>query len=879
MATSFGHDVNVYPKRPGFGTKGKPIKLGLNSFGVSKFPTAKVHQYDVNVGNGTEKRALIRKIWNRPEVQSKFGQAQGSVLFDGNKLAWSIVELPFRDSIVIDVDLDSEDTRPRRTPRDNKFKVVIKKSSTVALQTVDAFVKGQYRLDNDVIVGITFLDHLMRETPSNKFLSIKRSFFEGKDSRVLSGGVEAWKGIFQSVRATQGGRLTLNVDVATSVFWSAGSVLDIVAKHLRCDSIDALVTKLEKSPTATRELRRFKKIGFTVGYRQLSKDKKFTIEAFTRDGADKTMFERRLKDSERTETVSVAKYFLEQYNIRLRYPRLPLIRTKKKNEMFPMELARVEPGQRYPFKLDERQTADMIKFTVTRPNERRAHIMKNVASLDWANDPILRRYGLTIDPNMIQTMARVLPAPKVVYGQGSQKNNFQPIDGRWDLRGLKFVKPTVIKNWGIMVFARQRECDTACLQQFVRQFCSTWVAHGGVVENPKPHIMYANTMQVDVNCNELYRATGNAFNSRPQILFFILQQKSAQPYNDIKSFCDTKIGMVSQCLQSRHVQQAKPQYCSNVAMKVNAKLGGSNHWISPADTPFGKGSKPTILIGADVSHAAPGSEKPSFASMVGSMDLPGTRFSAICNTNGQRVETIHTANMIKFIVRLLRSYRFHTNAIPERIMYFRDGVSEGQYAQIIAEELRDLKAACKTLQDTYNPLVTVTICSKRHHHRFFPTPQDRDAADRNGNVKAGTLVERDITHPTEYDFYLNAHSAIQGTARPVHYHVIHDENELSVDDFQRLVYNTSYTYIRATCSVSIIPTVYYAHLASNRARCHEIPELTKDKTTSEAPSVAPQKPAQNSPEGSGSTSSSSDENKVLDIVPLNPNLAAEMWFI
>src|SRR5690606_1749254 len=189
--------------------------------------------------------------------------------------------------------------------------------------------------------------------------------------------------------------------------------------------------------------------------------------------------------------------------------------------------------------------ADMIKFTVTRPNERRNHILKNVASLDWANDPILRRYGLTIDPTMIQTMARVLPTPKVMYGQGSQKNNFQPIGGRWDLRGLKFAKPTVIKNWGIMVFARQRDCEQAVLQQFVRQFCTTWVAHGGVVENPRPHIMYANTMQVDVNCNELYRATGNAFNARPQILFFILSQKSQQPYNDIKQFCDTKIGIVS----------------------------------------------------------------------------------------------------------------------------------------------------------------------------------------------------------------------------------------------------------------------------------------------------------------------------------------------
>ena len=54
-------------------------------------------------------------------------------------------------------------------------------------------------------------------------------------------------------------------------------------------------------------------------------------------------------------------------------------------------------------------------------------------------------------------------------------------------------------------------------------------------------------------------------------------------------------------------------------------------------------------------------------------------------------------------------------------MYFRDGVSEGQYAQIIAEELRDLKTARKTLQDTYELTVTVvTYGTLPEHVQYVP---------------------------------------------------------------------------------------------------------------------------------------------------------------
>ncbi len=63
-------------------------------------------------------------------------------------------------------------------------------------------------------------------------------------------------------------------------------------------------------------------------------------------------------------------------------------------------------------------------------------------------------------------------------------------------------------------------------------------------------------------------------------------------------------------------------------------------------------------------------------------------------------------------------------------------------------------AACATFG--IEPKITVLIVGKRHHVRFFPTrPND---ADRSGNCRAGTVIDSDITHPTEFDFYLQSHS-------------------------------------------------------------------------------------------------------------------------
>ena len=99
----------------------------------------------------------------------------------------------------------------------------------------------------------------------------------------------------------------------------------------------------------------------------------------------------------------------------------------------------------------------------------------------------------------------------------------------------------------------------------------------------------------------------------------------------------------------------------------------------------------------------------------------------------------------------------------------RDGVSEGQFPQVMHHELQAIRNACKALSpnEKYEPKITFLVVQKRHHIRLFPT-DPRNSDDRGGNVQAGTIVDTAITHPSHIDFYLVSHASIQVT-HPNHY--------------------------------------------------------------------------------------------------------------
>lgn len=82
---------------------------------------------------------------------------------------------------------------------------------------------------------------------------------------------------------------------------------------------------------------------------------------------------------------------------------------------------------------------------------------------------------------------------------------------------------------------------------------------------------------------------------------------------------------------------------------------------------------------------------------------------------------------------------------------------------VLDKEIKSIKDACREYareKPGFNPQLTFVIVQKRHHVRIFPLRKE-DSDDRNFNVKAGTIVDTEITHPNHIDFYLVSHASIQ----------------------------------------------------------------------------------------------------------------------
>ncbi|KAL4667095.1 hypothetical protein H8959_005784 [Pygathrix nigripes] len=286
---------------------------------------------------------------------------------------------------------------------------------------------------------------------------------------------------------------------------------------------------------------------------------------------------------------------------------------------------------------------------------------------------------------------------------------------------------------------------------------------------------------------------------------------------EVKRVGDTLLGMATQCVQVKNVVKTSPQTLSNLCLKINVKLGGINNILVPHQR-SAVFQQPVIFLGADVTHPPAGDgKKPSITAVVGSMDAHPSRYCATVRVQRPRQEIIEDLSYMvrELLIQFYKSTRFK----PTRIIFYRDGVPEGQLPQILHYELLAIRDACIKLEKDYQPGITYIVVQKRHHTRLFCADKN-ERIGKSGNIPAGTTVDTNITHPFEFDFYLCSHAGIQGTSRPSHYYVLWDDNRFTADELQILTYQLCHTYVRCTRSVSIPAPAYYARLVAFRARYH-----------------------------------------------------------
>ena len=388
---------------------------------------------------------VIKKVWDSSVRKSATGTA---ILFDGNKLAWAKVDVGEKR---IMVDLDAEQGRTGHDTTRNAFRLHIKKSKELEIsKPIQAYLSGQTQMNESVLEAINFLDHLLRENPSTNpnFITVKRSFFTRNGQRMALGkGIEVVRGVYQSLRLAEGKKLIVNLDVANSCFWQPSSLTAAIIAKNGLRDVQNIVNDCQPikdngssrpSPRQRIYEKDVKKLFVIAKYPSIKPsmaNKQWTIKGFAAENARQRMIEIKKPGTKVVEkTISIFEYFRQTYNVTIQFPTLPLVEMTKKGVLYPMEFLHLVENQRYAKKLDEIQTANMIKFAVAPPKDREKAINEGKGWLNWAGDQIANSFGLKIDPNMTKTNARVLPAPGVKFGNRVEQPGTK---GRWDLRGKK----------------------------------------------------------------------------------------------------------------------------------------------------------------------------------------------------------------------------------------------------------------------------------------------------------------------------------------------------------------------------------------------------------------------------------------------------------
>ncbi|KAL6281772.1 hypothetical protein ACE6H2_018653 [Prunus campanulata] len=834
-----------FPLRPGKGSTGIRCTVKANHF-FAELPDKDLHQYDVTITPEVTSRGVNRAVMEQlVKLYRESHLGKRLPAYDGRKSLYTAGPLPFL-SKEFKIILIDDDDGPGGQRREREFRVVIKFAARADLHHLGLFLQG--RQADAPQEALQVLDIVLRELPTSRYCPVGRSFYAPDLGRrqSLGEGLESWRGFYQSIRPTQMG-LSLNIDMSSTAFIEPLPVIEFVTQLLNRD-----VTHRPLSDSDRVKIKKaLRGVKVEVTHRGNMR-RKYRISGLTSQATRELTF----PVDERGTMKSVVEYFYETYGFVIQHTQWPCLQVgnQQRPNYLPMEVCKIVEGQRYSKRLNERQITALLKVTCQRPHDREQDIMRTVRHNAYHEDPYAKEFGIKISENLAQVEARILPPPWLKYHDTGREKDCLPQVGQWNMMNKKMVNGGKVNNWICINFSRNVQDSVA------RGFCSELAQMcyiSGMAFNPEPVLppFSARPDQVEKVLKTRYHDAMTKLRVQGKeldLLVVILPDNNGSLYGDLKRICETDLGLVSQCCLTKHVFRMSKQYLANVALKINVKVGGRNTVLVDALSrriPL-VSDRPTIIFGADVTHPHPGEDSsPSIAAVVASQDWPEiTKYAGLVCAQAHRQELIQdlfktwqdpargtvSGGMIK---ELLISFRRATGQKPQRIIFYRDGVSEGQFYQVLLYELDAIRKACASLEPNYQPPVTFVVVQKRHHTRLFANNHhDRNTVDRSGNILPGTVVDSKICHPTEFDFYLCSHAGIQGTSRPAHYHVLWDENKFTADALQSLTNNLCYTYARCTRSVSIVPPAYYAHLAAFRARFYMEPETSDSGSmTSGAP--------------------------------------------
>ncbi|KAI1118279.1 ribonuclease H-like domain-containing protein [Nemania sp. NC0429] len=882
------HDVQDitgwFPRRPAFGTQGNNVTLWTNYFKLDITAKVALLKYTLKVERvdkypKKEKEEKGRKLQPKAKgknakddknqgpkgrklhsiITSALGQVTNSVPFATEFKDQVISLAPFKlpENNVVTVQYRDEG-------KDDVYKVEFHGPATVDLPALLQYLRTMHDTTGnvsfpkfeDVIDAISIITgYHARSNPAAAALGRSRYFplqappDEKYDlnwpeyNRII-------RGYFQSARPATG-RIILNANVSHGVFRPKGLVSDM-ARTFRgdYDSLNKVLSKLrcrckilseDKDPKKSRIIQKVI-YGLAQTRDGVGKDAEPNPPKVSKNGANAKSVQFHLRAPapaglRGNAYTTVDEYYKKRYGFNIN-PEFPVVNvgTKLKPVYMPAELVEVLDGQPVRRKTTPDETRGMINFSCRSPFANATSIStygREVLGLD--DSQFLSRFGIQVGKTLLTVQGRELPPPAILYqdAAGNRPKVVNVNEGEWNMESVRVIKPgKPIDRWFWVSIDRGQRAHTR--HNDVLASMQKWVAFlqsQGIAIASNPLRCRNNQVTVRYSAADALKPLFEEMKPQdPQFVFVVLPgaKTDTSIYNDVKKLGDLEYGYLTQNVLQNNLLKNNPQLFANLGLKVNLKMGGTNHKLRDDIAVLKQG--PCMVVGYDVTHPTnlprDTAGLPSIVGMVASVDRDLSQWPATVWTQGTGVEMADKDMMKKQFEGRLKLFKERTDRLPKNIIIFRDGVSEGQFHQVLTIELASIRDACKAVYPPTDtpPKITIIVSVKRHQTRFYPTDQRNMVRSR--NIKNGTVVDRGVTLATTWDFFLTAHKGLQGTSRPAHYTVLLDEvfsalpREQAANQLEKLTYELCHLFGRATKAVSICPPAYYADILCTRARVY-----------------------------------------------------------
>ena len=712
------------------GIFGRKVTLLTNHF-VLRMPSnlPDCYHYDIEIEpkmSADKKRDIFNKVLCQV---LKLEHVKNKFVFDGQKNIYTLHKIPTEQLPPKKTEFEFVNDETGKT---FKTKVTIQFAAEVDLSLIQSYIEKQTIELEKPQQALNVLNTAYKQLCLGMadFVTLKRATFAKPTGWPidLTGGLDLWFGYQPSIIMGQW-KVYLQVDITSKGFTRDTPMLKYASDYFECrNERDLGQLRLNQ-----HDLKEFSKS--VSGYKVKTTHKNFTkkINDIVRETASTKI----IKDR----GISVKQYFQQEYNISLKYPDLPLVRVnpKDKDICFPMEVCLLRGEQAALKKLSEKQQSIMVTQTAMDPSRRNQMIMEMLNKRTNPNSkPVFKAFGLNVNDRMSEIEGRVLPGPQM-FGSGGR--SVQAQEGKYRSQG--FAEPSdELQNY--VVLCPQRLQDKIgpmqnSFSQEARKAGMQWPQNGPL------QVLSIN----DCDPTTVLRAINEVVNARRQVnnfnlVIIILFNKNSEIYAMAKHKLDNESQLASQVVLQRTIsgrgpgQPPNPMSINQLLLKINTKLSGINvrtfqNYMDIISQTGNYGEtfvqvakqyqdifrEPFMVFGADVTHPEPGEHgKPSIAAVIGSLNSTLTRYGAQIRVQKSRQETIDA--MKEMFMNLLREFKEKNRGrTPQKILYYRDGVSEGQFSEVLVLELQAMQAACKALNPNFTPAITFIVVNKRHKARFF----------------------------------------------------------------------------------------------------------------------------------------------------------------